>query len=190
MFEKIIQELNSKIISHKVDESLMLYLNISAHELRLVLSYLKSNGFDILTDLTAVDYPEREERFEIIYNLLNIYKNQRIIVKVLLADNESIDSIHDIYSASIWYEREVWDMFGIYFNNNPDLRRIGTDYGFEGHPLRKDFPLTGYKEVYYDQEQGKVVYTSVKLPQDYRNFDFQSPWEGPKYIIPGDEKKS
>ena len=144
--------------------------------------------FTILTDLSAVDYPDHEKRFEVIYNLLSIKNNWRIIIKVRLDDAEEIESIYDLFNASIWYEREVWDMFGIRFKNNPDLRRILTDYGFSGHPLRKDFPLTGFKEVRYDLEQKKVIYEPVDLMQEFRAFDFLSPWEGPNYALPGDEK--
>jgi NADH-quinone oxidoreductase subunit C len=146
-----------------------------------IIAYLKNLKFNILTDLSAVDYPEKQERFEMVYNLLNIYDNVRVLVKFSVKDKEDVESVTDLFSAAGWYEREVWDMFGINFANNPDLRRILTDYGFEGHPLRKDFPLTGYKEVRYDEIQKKVIYEPVKLQQDFRNFDFTSPWEGPKY---------
>jgi NADH-quinone oxidoreductase subunit C len=145
-------------------------------------------AFTMLTDLCGADFPEREQRFEVIYNLLSLRKNSRIIVKVLLAEDETIPSIADLFNVSVWYEREVWDMYGIIFDGSPDLRRILTDYGFEGHPLRKDFPLSGYKEVRYDAEQQKVIYEPVTLPQEFRNFDFLSPWEGTEYVLPGDEK--
>jgi len=187
MFNKIIKDLADKKITLN-EEGEMITLIAKQSDFRSIISYLKENKFNLLTDLSAIDYPDRVERFEMIYNLLNIYDNKRIIVKFSIEDQKDIDSIADLFNAAIWYEREVWDMFGIHFINNPDLRRILTDYGFEGHPLRKDFPLTGFKEVRYDEEQQKVIYEPVKLEQDFRNFDFVSPWEGPNYILPGDKK--
>jgi len=148
----------------------------------------ESLAFQSITDLSASDYPDHEKRFEVIYNFLSMSLNRRLIIKVEIDDKEEIDSISDIFSAAIWYEREVWDMFGIKFTGNPDLRRILTDYGFVGHPLRKDFPLTGYKEVRYDLVSKKVIYEPVELVQEFRTFDFLSPWEGSKYVLPGDEK--
>ncbi len=145
-------------------------------------------NFRILADLTAVDYPDRPERFEIVYNLLSMTYNRRIRVKTTTDEDTPVPSVTGVYSAAGWYEREVWDMFGVFFSDNPDLRRILTDYGFEGHPLRKDFPLTGYVEVRYDEEQKRVVYEPVKLKQEFRSFDFLSPWEGMNTILPGDEK--
>ena len=142
---------------------------------------LKENelfSFDQLIDITAIDYPSKENRFELIYILLSMKKNKRIILKTLVNENDSIDSIIQIFKASDWYERECYDLFGIKFNNHPDLRRIMTDYNFEGHPLRKDFPLTGHTEVRYDDVEKKVVYEPVKLTQEYRDFDYTSPWEG------------
>ena len=144
--------------------------------------------FKILIDITAVDFPERGERFEIVYNLLSLSHNQRIRVTVSTDENTPVPSMVALFSAAGWFEREVWDMFGVFFTDHPDLRRMLTDYGFEGHPLRKDFPLTGYVEVRYDEEQKRVVYEPVTLTQDFRNFDFMSPWEGAEYILPGDEK--
>ena len=144
--------------------------------------------FKILIDITAVDFPERGERFEIVYNLLSLSHNQRIRVKVSADENTPVPSMVPLFSAAGWFEREVWDMFGVFFTDHPDLRRMLTDYGFEGHPLRKDFPLTGYVEVRYDEEQKRVVYEPVTLTQDFRSFDFMSPWEGAEYILPGDEK--
>jgi NADH-quinone oxidoreductase subunit C len=142
--------------------------------------------FEMLLDITAVDYPQRSKRFELVYNLLSLKNNLRIRVKIFLNDNKIVPSISKLYKSACWYEREVWDMYGISFRGNNDLRRILTDYGFEGYPLRKDFPLTGFVELRYDEEKKKVVYSKVKLTQDYRNFDFLSPWEGG--ILPGDEK--
>ena len=143
--------------------------------------------FKQLVDVTAVDRPEQPERLELVYNLLSLKLNQRIRVKLTTDEKHPVDSVCGIFSSAIWLEREVWDMFGVFFTGHPDLRRILTDYGFEGHPLRKDFPLTGFKEVRYDQEQKRVVYEPVKLPQEFRHFDFVSPWEG-MLRLPGDEK--
>lgn len=145
--------------------------------------------FRQLIDVCGVDYPERDERFEVVYQLLSLKHNFRMRVKVRTDENTPVDSVTEIYSTANWFEREVWDMYGIYFNDHPDLRRILTDYGFEGHPLRKDFPLTGFVEMRYDSEQKRVVYEPVQLAQDYRNFDFVSPWEGMTDVqLPGDEK--
>ena len=138
--------------------------------------------FDQLIDITAVDYPSKELRFELIYILLSMKKNKRIVLKTHLEENDNIDSLTEIFEASNWYERECYDLFGIKFNNHPDLRRIMTDYNFEGHPLRKDFPLTGHTEVRYSEDQKKVINEPVKLEQNYRNFDYESPWEGTEYI--------
>jgi NADH-quinone oxidoreductase subunit C len=142
---------------------------------------LKNNelfSFDQLIDMTAIDYPSRQNRFELIYIFLSMKKNKRIVLRTSIKENHSLDSIVNIYKASDWYERECYDLFGINFNNHPDLRRIMTDYNFEGHPLRKDFPLTGHTEVRYDDVEKKVVYEPVKLTQEYRDFDYTSPWEG------------
>ena len=144
--------------------------------------------FKVLVDVTAADFPERKERFEIIYNLLSLTHNQRIRVKTKIDEGTPVPSMIPLFSSAGWFEREVWDMFGVLFSDHPDLRRMLTDYGFQGHPLRKDFPLTGYVEVRYDEEQKRVVYEPVSLTQDFRNFDFMSPWEGANYILPGDEK--
>ena len=143
-------------------------------------------NFEMLLDITAVDYPQRSKRFELVYNLLSLKNHLRLRVKIFLNDNEIVPSISKLYKSAGWYEREVWDMYGVSFSGNNDLRRILTDYGFEGHPLRKDFPLTGFVELRYDEAKKKVVYSKVKLTQDYRNFDFLSPWEGG--TLPGDEK--
>jgi len=144
--------------------------------------------FKVLVDLTAVDYPSRPERFEIVYNLLSLKHNRRVRVKTTADEETPVPSVASVFSSAGWYEREVWDLFGVIFAGNPDLRRLLTDYGFDGHPLRKDFPLTGYVEVRYDEEQKRVVYEPVKLKQEFRNFDFVSPWEGMSSILPGDEK--
>ena len=145
--------------------------------------------FKQLIDLTAVDYPDEEKRFEIVYQLLSLKFNVRATVK-LCVENSAVPSVVKIFGDANWLEREVFDMYGVKFKKHPDLRRILTDYGFEGHPQRKDFPLTGYVELRYDEEQQRVVYEPVKLHQEYRNFDYVSPWEGTEYILPGDEKAS
>ena len=147
-------------------------------------------SFDQLIDITAIDYPSREKRFELIYIFLSMKKNKRIILKTSIKENDNLDSIVNIFKASDWYERECYDLFGINFTNHPDLRRIMTDYNFEGHPLRKDFPLTGHTEVRYDDVEKKVVYEPVKLTQEYRDFDYTSPWEGmPKGIDDHNEQE-
>ena len=156
-----------------------------------VLKFLRDDvncRFKQLVDVCGVDYPEREPRFEVVYNLLSLTNNSRIRVKVGVAEDTPVQSVTGIFSSANWWEREVWDLFGVYFSDHPDLRRILTDYGFEGHPMRKDFPLTGYVEVRYDEEQKRVVYEPVKLTQEFRNFDFLSPWEGVQRLLPGDEK--
>ena len=154
-----------------------------------VLNALKSEGFEQLVDITAVDYPARAERFEVVYNLLSVSQNTRIRVKVTASEETLVPTAVDVFKSANWFEREVWDMYGILFSGHPDLRRILTDYGFEGHPQRKDFPLTGYVELRYDEEQKRVVYEPVKLTQDFRNFDYLSPWEGMTDVqLPGDEK--
>ena len=144
--------------------------------------------FSTLIDITAVDYPERPVRFDVVYSFLSMYRNQRIRVKTAVREDELVPTITGLYPGANWYEREVFDMFGIYFSGHPDLRRILTDYGFRGHPLRKDFPTTGYVEVRWNDVEKRVVYEPVNLVQEYRQFDFLSPWEGAKYVLPGDEK--
>ncbi|MDH5454176.1 MAG: NADH-quinone oxidoreductase subunit C, partial [Paracoccaceae bacterium] len=144
--------------------------------------------FSTLVDITAVDYPERAQRFDVVYHFLSMYQNQRIRLRVAASEEDMVPSIIDVHPTANWFEREVFDMFGILFSGHPDLRRILTDYGFRGHPLRKDFPTTGYTEVRYDEVLKRVVYEPVRLVQEYRQFDFMSPWEGAEYILPGDEK--
>lgn len=156
-----------------------------------LLAFLRDDSnclFKVLLDVTAVDYPDREERFELVYILLSLSQNQRIKVKVIVGEDVAVPTASNVFSAANWCERETWDMYGIYFSDHPDLRRILTDYGFEGHPLRKDFPLTGRVEVRYDETQKRVVYDPVSLTQDFRSFDFLSPWEGMNDVLPGDEK--
>jgi len=144
--------------------------------------------FRQLIDVTAVDWPQRPERFDVIYNLLSMRHNLRLRIKVALPEETPIPTAFEVWSAALWLEREVWDMYGIYFAGHPDLRRILTDYGFEGHPQRKDFPLTGYVEMRYDEAEKRVIYEPVKLTQAFRNFDYLSPWEGSRDFLPGDEK--
>lgn len=168
-----------------------LTLLVERESLLKVLCFLHDDGgcqFKLLMDVCGVDYPERAERFEVVYNLLSVRLNQRIRVKVSTDELTPVPSVVDIFPTAGWFEREVWDMYGVFFSGNPDLRRILTDYGFDGHPQRKDFPLTGYVEMRYDPEKQRVVYEPVKLNQAYRSFDFLSPWEGPDYALPGDEK--
>lgn len=158
-----------------------------------VLQFLRDDPncrFDVLVDICGVDYPERAERLEVVYNLLSLTHNRRIRLKLTTDEATPVPSATSVYSTAGWLERECWDLLGVYFADHPDLRRILTDYGFEGHPLRKDFPLTGYVEVRYDEEQKRVVYEPVKLKQEFRSFDFLSPWEGMNTILPGDEKAS
>lgn len=144
--------------------------------------------FTQLIDICGVDYPEQAERFEVVYHLLAMSTNQRIRLKLTVGEETPVASATSVYPCAEWLEREVWDMYGVFFSDHPDLRRILTDYGFEGHPLRKDFPLTGYVEVRYDEDQKRVIYEPVKLAQDFRSFDFLSPWEGIQKLLPGDEK--
>lgn len=146
--------------------------------------------FSSLVDITAVDYPEREKRFDVVYHFLSMYQNHRIRLRLAIGETDMVPSLIEVHPSANWFEREVFDMFGILFSGHPDLRRILTDYGFRGFPLRKDFPTTGYTEVRYDEAQKRVVYEPVKLVQEYRQFDFMSPWEGAEYILPGDEKKA
>ncbi len=149
----------------------------------------RSCRFSTLVDITAIDWPGREARFDMVYHFLSMYQNHRVRVKAELREEDMVPSIIDIHQSANWFEREVFDMFGILFSGHPDLRRILTDYGFRGHPLLKDFPTTGYTEVRYDEEKKRVVYEPVTLTQEYRQFDFMSPWEGAQYILPGDEKQ-
>jgi len=172
-----------------VNDELVLLTSVKSIE--KLLKFLKDDiqcKFEILLDICGVDYPERDSRFEVVYHLLSISNNQRVRVKVPLKEGEAIPSVASMYSSAGWFEREAWDLFGIFFEGNQDLRRILNDYGFDGHPLRKDFPLSGFVELRYDDEQKRVVYEPVKLTQEFRRFDFMSPWEGADYILPGDEK--
>ena len=183
--EKIINsELASKIINSKIKHN-QIYICIDDSNLKDVLLFLKTNShtkFRQLIEITAVDYPEREKRFKMIYLLLSHENNSRILIECNIKENEVVQSITSIYPSANWMEREVFDMYGIKFKDHPDLRRILTDYNFEGYPLRKDFPLTGHNEVRYSEDKKKVIYEPVKLEQNYRNFDYESPWEGTEYI--------
>ena len=182
--EKLVNsELSSKIQSSEIKYNELL-LKISVNEILAVITFLKSNNrlkFKQLIDIAAIDYPNEDKRFELVYLLLSIENNLRIKISVKFESNEKIPSITKIFPSANWMEREVFDMYGIKFINHPDLRRILTDYNFKGHPLRKDFPLTGFNEVRYSEKDKKVIYEPVKLEQNYRNFDFSSPWEGTKY---------
>jgi NADH-quinone oxidoreductase subunit C len=156
-----------------------------------VLAALKADGFQQLVDLCGVDWPDRGlNRFDVVYHLLSMTRNVRVRVKVQTDEATPVPSVTSVYPNADWYEREAFDLYGVLFSDHPDLRRILTDYGFTGHPLRKDFPMTGYVEVRYDEEQKRVVYEPVKLVQEFRAFDFLSPWEGADYVLPGDEKAS
>ena len=183
--EKIINsELTSKIISSKIKHNQIL-ITIDDNNLIEVLLFLKTNSitkFRQLIDITAVDYPDRDRRFKMIYLLLSHETNSRIIINYNIKEGEIVTSLTSIYPSANWMEREVFDMYGVNFKDHPDLRRILTDYGFQGHPLRKDFPLTGHSEVRYSEEKKKVINEPVKLEQNYRNFDYESPWEGTQYI--------
>ncbi len=182
--KKINSELATKVKNSKINHD-QLYITIDHENLIEVLIFLKSNEntkFKQLIDITAVDFPENQKRFKMIYLLLSHENNSRIILETFISENEIVSSITSIFPSSNWMEREVFDMYGIKFKNHPDLRRILTDYEFEGYPLRKDFPITGHKEVRYSEDKKKVIYEPVRLEQEYRNFNYESPWEGTKYI--------
>ena len=168
-----------------------LTLVVEPADIERVLTALRDDTqclFEVLIDICGVDYPEREKRFDVVYHLLSPRLNQRIRLKCEADEDTAVPSAVKVFPAANWFEREAYDMYGILFTGHPDLRRLLTDYGFQGHPLRKDFPLTGYVEVRYDDAQKRVVYEPVKLTQEFRSFDFMSPWEGVEYVIPGDEK--
>ena len=199
--QKLEKSINSELAS-KIQKSIIehkeLLIEISENDLVESLQFLKSNNsckFRQLIDIAGVDYPENEKRFELLYLLLSHENNSRIKIKIKFNLDQSIPSITKIFPSANWMEREVFDMYGIKFKNHPDLRRILTDYNFKGHPLRKDFPLSGFNEVRYSEKEKKVIYEPVKLEQNYRNFDFESPWEGTNYIkeikeIDKDDKKN
>ena len=189
--QHIAAALRDDVLDHELayDE---LSLTVRREAILKVLKFLRDDQncqFKQLVDVCGVDYPGREERFEVVYNLLSLTHNQRVRVKLAVGEDQPVDSATAIFSSALWFEREAYDLYGIFFSGHPDLRRILTDYGFEGHPLRKDFPLTGFVEVRYDSDQRRVVYEPVKLSQEFRSFDFTSPWEG-ILRLPGDEKAS
>jgi NADH-quinone oxidoreductase subunit C len=193
-FEEIVATiepvLDEVLISHAIafDE---LTITVAPGSIARVLTYLRDEPslmFKELVDLCGVDYPDREQRFDVVYHLLSLHHNQRIRVKIVTDEMTPVPSVVAVFPTAGWFEREAWDMYGILFSDHPDLRRLLTDYGFEGHPLRKDFPQTGYVELRYDEEQKRVVYEPVQLRQDFRNWDFLSPWEGGGGYLPGDEK--
>lgn len=194
----VLNELGSYIQSKQPDSVVgwdvafgELTINVSIAGIAEFTEFLKKDPtcrFSSLVDITAVDHPSRAKRFDVVYHFLSMYQNQRIRVKSAIREDEMVPSIIDVHPSANWFEREIFDMFGILFSGHPDLRRILTDYGFRGYPLRKDFPTTGYTEVRYDEEQKRVVYEPVSLVQEYRQFDFMSPWEGAEYILPGDDK--
>jgi NADH-quinone oxidoreductase subunit C len=168
-----------------------LTITARAADIVKVVTFLRDDPgcqFFAFVDVTAVDWPQREKRFDVVYHLLSPTKNWRVRIKVETDENTPVPSIIDVFPGANWFEREVFDLYGVLFSGHPDMRRILTDYGFSGHPLRKDFPLTGFVEVRWDDEQKRVVYDKVRLAQEYRKFDFLSPWEGPEYPLPGDEK--
>ena len=188
--EALAKNFGSAILSVKIalDE---LSVQVEASEIQKVLVFLRDDincQFKLLMELCGVDYPERENRFEVVYCLLSLSRNIRLKIRVSANERIPVPSVAGVFSSAGWWEREVWDLFGIFFSGHPDLRRILSDYGFEGHPLRKDFPLTGYMEVRYDDSQKRVVYEPVSLTQEFRDFDFMSPWEGIQKVLPGDEK--
>lgn len=189
--DHIAESLEDSVLSHEIVHG-ELIITVKSEEICKVLQFLRDDSdcqFKMLMSICGADYPEREARFDVVYNLLSMSQNQRVRVKVPVAENALVPTATKLFSTAGWFERETWDMYGIYFDGHTDLRRILTDYGFEGHPLRKDFPLTGHVEVRYDEEQKRVVYEPVKLNQEFRNFDYLSPWEGMTNVqLPGDEK--
>jgi NADH-quinone oxidoreductase subunit C len=184
--EYIAHGLADEVIDTVVDHG-ELMVRVKRGTLVRVLTFLRDDSncqFKLLMDVCGVDYPDRDERFEVVYNLLSLTHNQRVRIKLSCDADTPVPSATDVFSSAGWWEREAWDMYGVYFSGHPDLRRILTDYGFEGHPLRKDFPLSGHVEMRYDEAQKRVVYEPVSLPQEFRTFDFMSPWEGAEYVLP------
>lgn len=188
--EHILGSLEESVLEFRVAFGELTIL-AQAQSIARVLKFLRDDPacrFSTLLDITGVDYPERSQRFDVVYHLLSMYQNQRIRVTVRTDEETAVPSVVQVFPSANWYERETFDMYGVFFSDHPDLRRILTDYGFNGYPLRKDFPLTGYVEVRYDDDEKRVVYEPVKLVQEFRSFDFMSPWEGAEYLLPGDEK--
>ncbi|MFN3643416.1 MAG: NADH-quinone oxidoreductase subunit C [Gemmobacter sp.] len=187
----IAQRRPDDVIGHAVAHG-ELTLTVALPRIVGLVEFLRSDQncrFSTLVDITAVDWPERADRFDLVWHFLSMYRNHRIRLKAAVGEGDMVPSITAVHPSANWFEREVFDMFGILFSGHPDLRRILTDYGFRGHPLRKDFPTTGYTEVRYDEVLKRVVYEPVQLVQEYRQFDFMSPWEGARYVLPGDEKR-
>ncbi len=186
--ERARNALGDKIVGHKLAYG-ELTLDVQRDAIVDVTTFLHDHeGFVAVTDVCGVDYPERQERFEVVYHFLSPKQNLRVRLKLMTDDSKPVPSITALYPGADWFERETYDLYGILFTGHPDLRRILTDYGFDGYPLRKDFPTSGYVEVRYDEERKRVVYEPVKLPQEFRQFDYLSPWEGTDYVLPGDEK--
>jgi NADH-quinone oxidoreductase subunit C len=198
MTNKALEDLGNHIAQHLENEVNAvsvahgeLTIEARADQIEKVLTFLRDDHecmFKQLIDVCGVDYPERAKRFDVVYHLLSLQLNQRIRVKVHTDEDTPVPTAVPVFAAAGWFEREAWDMYGIFFAGHPDLRRMLTDYGFQGHPLRKDFPLTGFVECRYSEDEKRVVYEPVKLTQEFRNFDFMSPWESAKYVLPGDEK--
>lgn len=188
--EHIVEQIGDVVLAHEIRLG-ELALTVRRDAIVRALTFLRDDSSvdcKVLVDVCGVDYPGRTERFDVVYNLLSLRQNHRVRVKVTTDEDTPVPSVAEVFSTANWFEREVWDLFGVFFSDHPDLRRILTDYGFEGHPLRKDFPMTGYVEVRYDDEAKRVVYEPVKLAQEFRSFDFLSPWEGAQRHLPGDEK--
>jgi NADH-quinone oxidoreductase subunit C len=188
--EHITSSLGQAVLEVKVEYG-ELTVTVRTDLVKFVLSFLRDDPicrFLVLIDICGVDFPNRTQRFDVVYHLLSLHQNQRVRVKASTDEEVPVPSVIDLFPAANWYEREAFDLYGILFSEHPDLRRLLTDYGFQGHPLRKDFPLTGHLEVRYDDEQKRVVYEPVSLTQEFRSFDFVSPWEGAEYVLPGDEK--
>jgi NADH-quinone oxidoreductase subunit C len=188
--ETIADALKGSLIAHSIAHG-ELTITIPVRDIVAAVKVLRDDErcqYYSIIDVTAVDWPSRERRFEVVYHLLSPSHNRRIRVKIEVGETATVPSIIEVFPGADWFEREVYDLYGVPFTGHPDMRRLLTDYGFEGHPLRKDFPLTGFVEVRWDDEQKRVVYDPVRLAQEFRNFDFLSPWEGPDYLLPGDEK--
>jgi NADH-quinone oxidoreductase subunit C len=188
--ETIARALPAAVREHRVVHG-ELTVTASVHDIIPLVTFLRDDErcqFYCIIDITAVDWPAREHRFDVVYHFLSPKHNQRVRVKIEVDEGAAVPSILEVFPGANWFERETYDLYGVVFSGHPDMRRLLTDYGFEGHPLRKDFPLTGFVEVRYDDEQRRVIYEPVRLTQEFRNFDFLSPWEGPGYALPGDEK--
>jgi NADH-quinone oxidoreductase subunit C len=188
--QTIAEELKGSLLAHAITHG-ELTITVAPRDIVAAVKLLRDDErcqYVGIVDITAVDWPGRERRFDVVYHLLSPRHNRRIRVKIEVGETAPVPSIIEVFPGADWFEREVYDLYGVPFTGHPDMRRLLTDYGFEGHPLRKDFPLTGFVEVRWDEEQKRVVYEPVRLAQEFRNFDFLSPWEGPDYLLPGDEK--